>query len=127
MLRQRKHFALSFASILEGDTMPQLAAGADRNSNLKSCFRHCCQHGKAHIIGAGSMINVSLESLRVSSRQFIRFCRELEIVQPVGQIEPMTVDIIFAQCKVPGDRSINFKASGFRPLATNMRSRCLTA
>ena len=63
------------------------------------------------------MTNASLDSLRMNSRQFLRLCKEAGFMQPSGQLEQMTVDVIFAQCKVAGDRSISFKVC-FAPSMT---------
>ena len=79
---------------------------------MKSTFRSFCQFGKSHIIGAGSLANVSQDELRMNARQFSRFCREAGILKPAGGLEAITADVIFAQCKIPGDRNINFKVNG---------------
>ena len=51
---------------------------------LRSSFRSYCQFGKSHIIGAGSMTNVSQEALRMNARQFLRLCKDIEILKPAG-------------------------------------------
>lgn len=33
------------------------------------------------------------------------------MLKPDGQAEPITAEVVFAQCKLPGDRSMNFKVS----------------
>lgn len=78
---------------------------------LRATFRSYCQLGKTHIIGAGSMANVSLDALRMSCRQFLRFCKDVGLLKPAGCLDAMTANIIFAQCKNINDRTISFKVA----------------
>ena len=45
----------------------------------------------------------------MNARQFLRLCRDSGLVKPAGALEAITADVIFTQCKLPGDRSITFK------------------
>lgn len=76
---------------------------------LKSTFRSFCQYGKSHIIGAGSLTNVSQDELRMNARQFSRLCKDAGILKPSGSLEAITADVIFAQCKLAGERNMSFK------------------
>lgn len=65
------------------------------------------------------MTNMSQEELRLNARQFQRLCKDGGVLKPAGRLEPMTADIVFAQCKAAGERSLRYKvnhASTFRRL-----------
>jgi len=76
---------------------------------LRAAFKNYCASGKAHIIGAGSLTNVSLDELRMNSRQFLRMCKDARLLKPAGTMEPITADVIFAQCKLANDRNMSYK------------------
>jgi len=61
----------------------------------------------------GFMIGMANEVPLKDSCQCLSMCALLQVglLKPVGGLEPITADVIFAQCKIASDRSINYKVA----------------